>query len=144
MRLPFALAAAASILTLSAPAFADDDWRGGPPRGWGGYEQGRGPPGYRDNGYRDNGYYAPARGYPQARGGWYDPRFDNRNARYNNRCRNNDGAAGTVLGAVLGGVIGNQVAGRGDRTLGTVLGAGVGAVAGRAIERGGQDRRCRW
>jgi hypothetical protein len=136
MRLPLAIAAAASLLTLSAPAFADDDWRRGPPRGWGGYEDVRGP-----GGYYDNGYYAPARGYPQARGGRYDPRFDNR---YDNRCRNRDGAAGTVLGAVLGGVIGNQVAGRGDRTLGTVIGAGVGAVAGRAIERGGQDRRCRW
>lgn len=136
MRLPLAIAAAASLLTLSAPAFADDDWRRGPPRGWGGYQDVRGP-----GGYYDNGYYAPARGYPQARGGRDDPRFDNR---YDNRCRNRDGAAGTVLGAVLGGVIGNQVAGRGDRTLGTVIGAGVGAVAGRAIERGGQDRRCRW
>lgn len=140
MRLPLAIAAAASLLTLSAPAFADDDWRRGPPRGWGGYEDVRGP-----GGYYDNGYYAPARGYPQARGGRYDPRFDNRyDNRFDNRCRNRDGAAGTVLGAVLGGVIGNQVAGRGDRTLGTVIGAGVGAVAGRAIERGGQDRRCRW
>lgn len=132
MRLPIALAAAASLLTVSAPALADHGWRGGP-QPWG-YQNVPPPPGYA---YPEMGYYQPVRG--GAQGGWYDPRFEGRDP-----CRNRGGATGAVLGAVVGGVIGNQVAGRGDRTLGTVLGAGVGAVAGSAIERSGRDRRCRW
>ena len=41
----------------------------------------------------------------------------------------------------MGGLIGNEVAGRGDRTLGTVLGVAGGALLGREIDRGGS--RCR-
>lgn len=58
------------------------------------------------------------------------------------RCRDN-GDGGTIIGAIAGGLLGNQVAGRGDRTLGAVLGAGAGALAGRAIDRSDRPGYCR-
>jgi len=89
------------------------------------------------------------RGYQQARN--QDRRYNNgryaydarQNYRgngygygYNNSYRKCDkGNGGTVIGAIAGGLLGNEVAGRGDRTLGAIIGAGVGAVAGRSIDR---------
>ena len=87
------------------------------------------------------------RGWQQA--GWDEPRWDD-GRRWDGRddrdggwddgrnCRRSRGSTGTVVGAVAGGVLGNQVAGRGDRTLGTVLGAVAGGLLGRSIDRGRQ------
>ena len=46
-----------------------------------------------------------------------------------------------MIGAGVGGLIGNEVAGRGDKTLGTLLGAVGGALLGREIDR--SNSRCR-
>lgn len=51
-------------------------------------------------------------------------------------CRRSNGTTGLVVGAAVGGLLGNQVAGRGDRTLGTILGVAGGAVLGQAIDKG--------
>jgi outer membrane lipoprotein SlyB len=77
--------------------------------------------GYNDNRvYRDNGY---------------------RNYRRAQKC--NDGDGGTIVGALAGGLLGNQIAGRGDRTLGTIIGGVGGALAGRAIDRSDRPGYCR-
>lgn len=87
-----------------------------------------------DQRYRDDRRYRNDRRYNR--------NYRNDRRYYNNqRCKDGDG--GTVIGAVAGGLLGNQVAGRGDRTLGTVLGAGVGALAGRAIDRSDPPQGCR-
>lgn len=69
----------------------------------------------------------------------YDSRYDSRyDRRYNDRYyrdRCDRGTGGTVIGAIAGGLIGNEVAGRGDRTVGTIIGGAVGAIAGRAIDK---------
>ena len=91
-----------------------------------------------DNGYYNQGY---GRSYQGQR---YDRRYANQRY-YNQRTYNGgyynhygqhcSGSTGTIIGAIAGGLLGNQVAGRGDRTLGAILGAGAGALAGRAIDR---------
>ncbi len=133
MRFSLAIVAATSLLTVSAPALADD-WRRGPPPGRGGYQEVLRPaiippaPEFSRRGHHQPGWHG---GYDRGYGRGF------------NRCRGNSGVTGAVLGAVIGGVLGDQIAGRGDRTMGTVIGAGVGAVAGSAIERSSRDRRCR-
>ncbi|SOB81022.1 Glycine zipper 2TM domain-containing protein [Sphingomonas guangdongensis] len=72
------------------------------------------------------------------RGG--DRRYYN-NYRARQKC--NDGDGGTIIGGVAGGLLGNQIAGRGDRTLGAILGAAAGALAGRAIDRSDRPNYCR-
>lgn len=56
-------------------------------------------------------------------------------------CRKDNGTTGLLIGGAVGGLIGNEIAGRGDRTLGTILGVAGGALLGREIDRGGS--RCR-
>lgn len=56
-------------------------------------------------------------------------------------CRKENGTTGLLIGAAVGGLIGNEVAGRGDRTLGAILGAAGGAILGRSIDR--SNSRCR-
>ena len=93
--------------------------------------------------YRDRGYYGD-RGYDRGYRG--DRRYYGNDRRYyRNRARErcNDGDGGTIVGAIAGGLLGNQIAGRGDRTLGTILGGGVGALAGRAIDRSDRPGYCR-
>lgn len=68
-----------------------------------------------------------------------------RNARYEGRywrgndgryrCQRSNGTTGLLVGAGLGALLGDQVAGRGDKTLGAVVGGLGGAAAGRAIDR---------
>ncbi|GGB57129.1 glycine zipper 2TM domain-containing protein [Blastomonas aquatica] len=68
-----------------------------------------------------------------------------RNARYEGRywrgndgryrCQRSNGTTGLLVGAGVGALIGDQVAGRGDKTLGAVVGGLGGAAAGRAIDR---------
>lgn len=87
---------------------------------------------------RDDGYYS-RRSY------YGEPVYDNtpvwrgRDGRY--YCRKENGTTGLLIGAAVGGLIGNEVAGRGDRTVGTILGVAGGALLGRAIDR--SDSRCR-
>lgn len=51
------------------------------------------------------------------------------------RCQRSNGTTGLLVGAGVGALIGDQVAGRGDKTLGAVIGGLGGAAAGRAIDR---------
>jgi uncharacterized protein YcfJ len=87
----------------------------------------------------DNGNYAQRYGGYYNQGQRYDRRYANQ--RYNNQRYYNhygqrcSGSTGTIIGAIAGGLLGNEVAGRGDRTLGAIIGAGAGALAGRAIDR---------
>ncbi|PCD03264.1 hypothetical protein COC42_02310 [Sphingomonas spermidinifaciens] len=95
--------------------------------------------GYAGQRWRDR------RGWDDRRG-WGDRRYYGNDRRYyRNRARQrcNDGDGGTIVGAIAGGLLGNQIAGRGDRTLGTILGGGVGALAGRAIDRSDRPGYCR-
>jgi hypothetical protein len=121
-------AVAALSATVAVPATAEAQPY------YGGYH---GSPYYQDVGYRDHHRYYGHRGYRGDRGyyrggrGYYGGRHGYRGRGY---CRDK-GNGGTVIGAIAGGLLGNQVAGRGDRTVGTVVGAGVGALAGRAIDR---------
>ncbi|SFR78322.1 glycine zipper 2TM domain-containing protein [Sphingomonas jatrophae] len=98
---------------------------------------------------------APAQSWAPARATWqqggndglfqqagYRGRRHYNNRRYYGRQRCYDkGNGGLAIGGIAGGLLGNQIAGRGDRTLGTILGAGVGALAGRAIDKS-DGRRC--
>lgn len=51
------------------------------------------------------------------------------------RCQRSNGTTGLLVGAGVGALIGDQVAGRGDKTLGAIVGGLGGAAAGRAIDR---------
>jgi hypothetical protein len=91
---------------------------------YGGYSHGY------ERGY-DRGYgYRPS--HYQRRHGWGENR-------YGYACHDR-GNGGLAIGAIAGGLLGNQIAGRGDRTLGTVLGAAGGGLLGRSIDR--HDGRC--
>lgn len=50
--------------------------------------------------------------------------------------RNDDGAAGTVLGALVGGALGNQVGGGDGRRAATIAGAVIGGAIGNNLDRG--------
>lgn len=115
----------AAAVTVPMPAMAQN-WGG--PAQYRGYDQG--DSGYERVGYRDR----RDRRYARSHRG-YD-----RGYRGNQRCYDK-GNGGLAIGGIAGGLLGNQVAGRGDRTLGTILGAGVGALAGRAIDKS-DGRRC--
>ncbi len=94
------------------------------------YKRGRG---YHRDQYRGDNRY---RGQPVYR----DTRiWRGRDGRY--YCRKENGTTGLLIGAAVGGLIGNEIAGRGDRTLGAILGAAGGAILGRAIDR--SNSRCR-
>jgi uncharacterized protein YcfJ len=92
--------------------------------------------------YRDYGYSQGYNGYQPVRYERNRRYYSQRNRYYrgNNRCYDK-GNGGLAIGGIAGGLLGNQVAGRGDRTLGTVLGAAAGALAGRAIDKS-DGRRC--
>ena len=56
-------------------------------------------------------------------------------------CRKEDGTTGLLVGAGVGALIGHELAGRGgDRTLGAILGGAAGALLGRSIDR--SSTRC--
>ena len=105
---------AAATLTTASPVFADPPaWAHGGrdhgrDRGWGG--------GHHDRG----GDYAPRRM------GRNDRMWRGNDGRY--YCRRSNGTTGLVVGAAIGGLLGNQVAGRGDKTLGTILGVAGGGL----------------
>ena len=95
--------------------------------------------GYDDRGYGSYGSYrSDYRDYGQPV--YRDTRiWRGRDNRY--YCRKEDGTTGLLIGGAVGGLIGNEVAGRGDKTLGAILGAAGGAILGRAIDR--SNSRCR-
>ena len=99
--------------------------------------------GYQSDSAPPQGQYAPPPpGYEQ--GGAYDDQSQQYDRDYADRysrwaaqyCvdqRNNNTAAGAIIGGVLGAVIGAGVAGRGDRGAGAVIGGALGAGTGAAI-----------
>lgn len=134
-----ALGAAASTLAVAAPAEA----RGGAYYeassyqhiSRDGYREYRRGDRYRGDrrAYRDQRYYRDDRRY------YSDNRYSNDRRYYDNRrddrYRCDRGNGGTIVGAIAGGLLGNEIAGRGDRTVGTIIGGAAGALAGRAIDR---------
>ncbi len=95
---------------------------------------------YRDRRYRDYrgdyGYRGDRYGEPVYRSTRI---WRGRDGRY--YCRKENGTTGLLIGAAVGGLIGNEIAGRGDKTLGAILGAAGGAILGRSIDR--SNSRCR-
>lgn len=106
---------------------------------------------HRHNRGRDYRDYRGYRGSYQARPYYmgYD-RYYGQPVRANTRvwrgndgryyCRKDNGTTGLLVGAGVGALIGNEVAGRGDRTLGAILGGAAGALLGRSIDR--SNTRC--
>ncbi|HEY7853407.1 MAG TPA: hypothetical protein VIB82_10560 [Caulobacteraceae bacterium] len=147
-RFVLASISAVALLAPAASALAQGYDQGPPP----GYDQNQGPPpGYDQNQPPpQQGDYAPPRGQyapppPGANnGGAYDDNTQQYDRDYAQRysgwaaqnCvdrRNNNTAAGAIIGGVLGAVIGGNVAGRGDQFGGAVVGGALGATAGAAI-----------
>ena len=128
-----ALASISAVVLLAEAGCATDDYYDqGPPPDYGQYEgdQGYAPP---------PGQYAPAPG-----GGGYsdeDRRYDRDYAarysawasRYCVDRRNNNIAAGAIIGGVLGALAGSGIAGHHERGEGAVVGGVLGAGAGAAI-----------
>jgi hypothetical protein len=115
---------------------------------------------HNDNGYYDRDGYYERDDYREHRASRYDrndgydrydrydrndrhdrsDRYDNDDRRYSrNRCSN--GTGGLIIGGAAGGLLGNQIAGRGDRTVGTIIGAAVGALGGRALDKASSNCR---
>jgi len=87
------------------------------------------------------GEYAPPPGSDYSN---YDPQTQQQDQAYANayadwaarNCvqqRQNNAAAGAVVGGVLGALVGSGIAGRGNHTGGAIVGGAVGATAGAAI-----------
>jgi hypothetical protein len=90
------------------------------------------------------GQYAPPPPGAEASGSSYDDQSQQYDRDYADRysrwaadnCvdrRNNNTAAGAIIGGVLGAIIGSNASGRHDRGAGTVVGGALGATAGAAI-----------
>jgi hypothetical protein len=124
----------------------------GPPPG---YDQNQPPPqGYDQGPPPQGGQYGPPQGQyaPPPPEGAYDERTQAYDrdyaARYSawaaQNCidrRNNNTAAGAIIGGVLGAVIGGNIAGRGEHFGGAVVGGALGATAGAAIGSSSTDTR---
>lgn len=84
------------------------------------------PPGYEQNGsYYDDRAQDYDRDYADRYSAWAAQNCVNQ--------RNNNAAAGAIIGGVLGAVAGSNLAGRHDRTGGAIVGGAVGATAGASI-----------
>ncbi|MCG6120026.1 MAG: glycine zipper 2TM domain-containing protein [Blastomonas sp.] len=98
------------------------------------------------------------RGYDDGRGYGREGRYNDRyNDRYDRRavrgwngqswrgndgrtyCRRDNGSTGLLIGGAVGALAGNEIAGRGDRTVGAIIGGIGGALLGRSIDRGGNN-----
>ena len=94
-----------------------------------------------------HGKRAKDRAIYDSRGYYLEPRRITRDSRIwrgddgRYRCQRSNGTTGLLVGAGVGALLGNEIAGRGDKTLGALLGAAAGGVVGRAIDRG--DLKCR-
>jgi outer membrane lipoprotein SlyB len=111
--------------------------QGGPPPGYG---QGQSP----GDEAPPQGQYAPPPPGAENNGSAYDDQTQQYDRDYAQRysawaaqnCvdqRNNNTAAGAIIGGVLGSVLGSGIAGRGSHFAGAVVGGAVGATAGAAI-----------
>ena len=127
----------ASILALglvaqagAAAAQSSDDYRGdvGPPQG-----QYAPPP---DQTYQN--YDSKTQAQDQA----YSDAYNRWAGRYCVDQRNNNTAAGAVIGGVLGALVGSGVAGRGNHTGGAIVGGALGATAGAAIGSSSSSSSC--
>ena len=125
---------AGSLAAISALAMICEAGAAGAQPAPGGYAQ-PAPP---------QGQYAPPPSGSETSGSAYDSRAQQYDRDYADRysqwaaqyCvdrRNNNTAAGAIIGGVLGAVIGSGLAGRGDRGGGAVVGGLVGGTAGAAI-----------
>jgi hypothetical protein len=136
-----ATAASAQPYDQPPPPNYDQGYNQAPPPDYDqGYDQGR-------QGYQDApppGQYAPPppNSYQQQQ---YDQDYGRQYsawaAQYCVDRRNNNTAAGAVIGGVLGSIIGSGVAGRGSHFAGAVVGGAVGATAGAAIGSSSTDMR---
>ncbi len=136
------LAIALSLgLTLEATAAAAQPYGPppGPPPQYAGSQYSGGPPVAPPSGQ----YAPPPPGYEQ-QGAVYDDRAQRYDREYADRysawaaryCvdkRNNNTAAGAIIGGILGAVIGSNVSGRHSKTGGSIIGGALGATAGAAI-----------
>ena len=150
----------AAALVADALGASAQDYQAPPP------DYNQAPPGYQGQPGYDQGYdQGPPQGYnaapPQ---GQYAPpppgadsrTYDSRNQQYDRdyaarysawaaeNCvdrRNNNTAAGAIIGGVLGAVIGSGVAGRHEHGEGAVVGGVLGAGAGAAIGSSSTDTR---
>lgn len=137
-----ALAAALAMTASSLPAMAQPAYPPPPPPP----DQGAGPPpGYQPGpAYGDSNVPPPEGWSPQQ--GNYDnsPQAQDEDARYAQavqqwsaeNCvqqRNNNAAAGAIVGGVLGALVGSSIAGRGNHAAGAVFGGATGAIAGASI-----------
>ncbi|HXA38061.1 MAG TPA: glycine zipper 2TM domain-containing protein [Phenylobacterium sp.] len=102
-----------------------------------------GPPGAPPIAPPSGQYAPPPPGYERP-GAVYDDRAQRYDRDYADRysrwaqqyCvdrRNNNTAAGAIIGGILGAVVGSNVSGRGSKTGGSIIGGALGAVAGGAI-----------
>ena len=112
------------------------DQRGGEPPAYG-------PPGSPPIAPPSGQYAPPPPGYERP-GAVYDDRTQRYDRDYADRysrwaqqsCvdrRDNNKAAGAIIGGILGAVVGSNVSGRGSKTGGSIIGGALGAVAGSAI-----------
>jgi hypothetical protein len=129
-------------LTLEATsAAAQGAYQGPPPQGayQGAQQYSGGPPVAPPAGQ----YAPPPPGY-EGQGAVYDDRAQQYDRGYADRysqwaaryCvdkRNNNTAAGAIIGGILGAVIGSNVSGRHSKTGGSIIGGALGATAGAAI-----------
>ena len=85
------------------------------------------PPGYTDDGsaYYDDRAQQYDRDYADRYSAWAAQNCVNE--------RNNNAAAGAIIGGVLGAVVGSNAAGRHNRTGGAIVGGAIGATAGASI-----------
>jgi hypothetical protein len=137
-------AALALGLALEATAAGAQPPAYGPPPSYGpqpGY--GPPPPGGPPVGPPSGQYAPPPPGY-EGQGAVYDDRAQNYDREYADRysqwaaryCvdkRNNNTAAGAIIGGILGAVVGSNVSGRHSKTGGSIIGGALGATAGAAI-----------
>lgn len=107
-------------------------------------------PGYGPQVAPPSGEYAPPPPGYERQGAVYDDRAQRYDRDYADRysrwaqqyCidrRNNNKAAGAVIGGILGAVVGSNVSGRGSKTGGSIIGGALGAVAGAAIAGNSTD-----
>jgi hypothetical protein len=101
----------------------------GPPQG----QYAPPPPGAENSGAYDAQTQAYDRDYAARYSAWAAQNCIDR--------RNNNTAAGAIIGGVLGAVIGGNIAGRGEHFGGAVVGGALGATAGAAIGSSSTDTR---
>jgi hypothetical protein len=119
-------ATAAAAQPYGPPPGPPPQYSGGPPVAPPSGQYAPPPPGYEQQGavYDDR-----AQRYDRE----YADRYSQWAARYCVDRRNNNTAAGAIIGGILGAVVGSNVSGRHSKTGGSIIGGALGATAGAAI-----------